>query len=260
MLFDIISDIHLETNDISHWSQVIEKKSDYLIMAGDIAQIQHIEELTLFLGQLCLESNYTRIFYVCGNHEFYNDKSYSYLDLLSGLKMKMKSYSNFTILHNEYFELNDDIVIFGTTLWSNLPKKYSICLPIFDENRNLITKNWYTYQHYYALYQLDNIIRKFNDKKLIVVSHHAPTFEKTLKEDHYQSNDRFMYCSNLNSYLTSKYIHTWVYGHTHVNTDFVTNNGTRIVTNQYRGKNYSKNKQIEVLKYTTHDRMTKAVR
>lgn len=243
MLFDIISDIHLGYNDIKHWTDVIEKKSDYLIMAGDVTRIG--PKLIEFLDKLCTESNYTRIFYVCGNHEYFSKEGYSYLDLMSYLRTNTNNYSNFTILDNEYYQLNDDIVIFGTTLWSHLPENKNIQMPIYDQNGNLITKSWYMMKHYQSLFKLENTIRKFTDKKLIVVSHYCPTFDNTQNDKHYHPENKYAYCSDLDLYLTSEYIHTWVFGHIHKYMDTY-KRGLHLVANPYRSDNHQKNKQIEV--------------
>lgn len=76
---------------------------------------------------------------------------------------------------------------------------------------------------------------KSNDLQMVVVTHHCPSYD-VLQNSH-KSNDRFvsLYVSNLDYLLDSSYVHTWIAGHTHKNFDYITQGGTRLVSNQ-RGK------------------------
>jgi len=67
--------------------------------------------------------------------------------------------------------------------------------------------------------------------KLIIVTHHCPSYTVIKKRKRFTS----LYASNLDILLDSDGIHTWICGHNHCNFDFITDNGTRLVSNQ-RGK------------------------
>ena len=43
------------------------------------------------------------------------------------------------------------------------------------------------------------------------------------------------YYSDLDLFLDRRLVHTWIFGHTHNNCDYITPNGTRVVSNQYAG-------------------------
>jgi hypothetical protein len=85
--------------------------------------------------------------------------------------------------------------------------------------------------------------------KLVVVSHHCPTYKvlENKQSDKYSS----LYGSHLDYLLKSDNIHTWIFGHNHKNYDFISENGTRLVSNQ-KGKpkdnitDFSKEKIITV--------------
>jgi Icc-related predicted phosphoesterase len=71
-----------------------------------------------------------------------------------------------------------------------------------------------------------------NKLKLIVITHYCPTYkvmENCNKKDKYMS----LYTSNLDEMLDKQKVNTWICGHTHTNFDFISDNGTRVVSNQF---------------------------
>ena len=89
-----------------------------------------------------------------------------------------------------------------------------------------------------------------NNLKLLVVTHHCPTYS-CLKASRKTDKYRSLYASDLDYLLSSCKVHTWVCGHVHTNFDFITEGGTRVVSNQ-KGKpkdkvpDFSLEKIIEV--------------
>lgn len=245
--FTLISDLHLQTP--TNWQTFIKNTStDYLILAGDICRITKMDILLEFLTSVCLLP-FKKVVYVCGNHEFYNKQGYTYCGLLAILREKTRQLEKLVILNNEIINIEQNLRIFGTTLWSQLPDEWAgPILPIFDENGLVVTRNWMHREHFTALHKLDTeILRaRVENKRLIVVSHYAPTFENTLKPEHYQTKQRFFYCSPLDQYLYKSKIYTWMFGHTHVNVDYLTRGDTRLVTNQYPGEGFDNGKIISI--------------
>ena len=75
---------------------------------------------------------------------------------------------------------------------------------------------------------------KKNDGKLVVITHHVPTYNidyKQKKLDKYKS----LYFSNLDYLMKSENMSTWICGHIHYNFDKMTFGGVRLVSNQ-KGK------------------------
>jgi hypothetical protein len=88
-------------------------------------------------------------------------------------------------------------------------------------------------QHFHSLYSLETVIEElYDDKKLIVVTHYPPTSRGCISKK-YEIDNRYncYYHNNLDRLFDSN-IHTWVFGHTHTNCDYI-NRRVRIVSNQY---------------------------
>jgi predicted phosphohydrolase len=151
---------------------------------------------------------------------------YTLVESLNTLKILLP---NLRILNRELFII-DDVCIAGCTLWSR-PYVNPYIVRIHGMNYRK-----YAHLHKTDLNFIENAMQfaKAKSLKLIVVSHYCPSLSLLKK---IKPNDRFwsLYASNLDHLLTSKSVHTWIYGHTHFNCDVITEGGTRVVSNQ-RGK------------------------
>lgn len=162
-----------------------------------------------------------------GNHEYYNRNEISMETMLQTIKTVAKAIPNLYILDRSSVTIGNVCVV-GCTLWSyhqNYIPPYIVRIPNMDT------------ETYYNLYSQDlDYIKhmigycKENKLKLVVVSHHAPTYSVLNKHN----NDRFktLYASKLDYLLSNQYVHTWICGHIHTNFDTITPLGTRLVSNQ----------------------------
>jgi predicted phosphodiesterase len=243
MNFQIVSDIHIE-RDSSNQIDIV-KSDPNIIIAGDLGNIQDFKRYTNFLIAIC--KLYDNVFLVPGNNEFYTNELYTYYYLNAKLDQFCRTIPNLFYLNGKCIEF-EGIRIYGTILWSNIPDehKFEQFLPIKDDRGKPVTSDWINMMHKSSLEDLINHIKPEDNKKLLIISHYAPTFKNTLTSDHLVSRKRFFYSNHLDHLLTDKNIHTWVYGHTHVNSDFISEGGTRVVSNQYRGKGYINSKIITV--------------
>lgn len=240
MQFQIVSDIHLERlQNLNNF--VITPKAQYLILAGDICNIEKFDIYTRFLQKVC--SLYEKVFLVPGNNEYYSTM-YSYEFLDAQLQQFSRTISNLIYLNSRYYDI-DDVRIYGSILWSYVPINFSYnhFMPIKDDELNNIDTKWLNKLHESCVKDLTNSLSV--TKKNLVVTHYPPTFEKTMSNEHMTSPKRYFYANDLSDLINSKLVHTWVYGHTHINSDFV-KEGTRIVSNQFSGRNYSNEKVIEI--------------
>jgi predicted phosphodiesterase len=242
MKFQIISDIHLERLQYLNTSTfLITPKAEYLILVGDICNIEKFDMYKSFLKEVC--SLYKKVFLVPGNNEYYSTMySYEFLDMQ--LSKFAQTISNLIYLNSKYYDI-DDVRIYGSILWSCIPPSYSYShfMPIKDDQLNNVDTNWINKQHESCVKDLTNSLS--STKKNLVVTHYPPTFEKTMSNKYTTSRKRFFYANELSDLINSKLVHTWVYGHTHINSDFIKNE-TRIISNQFFGLDYSNEKVIEI--------------
>jgi len=243
LLIQVFSDIHIEL-----WNKFPQfpVKSKYLILAGDIGQIDH-PSFYPFLDYC--SSNWQKTFYVPGNHEYYSKtKNITELELEYKYSIE-KRYTNIFYLNNSVAELENDINIYGTTFWTNSPfwstddaKTYLndynfICyfkpgvdrvVPLDVAKVNSLSKD--------SIKRLQNYLAGEN-KKTIIVTHFPPQQSGT-SHPKYRSQGIIMknYFSHpdksLNNFKNTENILCWISGHTHYSYDFTSPKGIRLISNQ----------------------------
>lgn len=229
--FQIVSDIHIEREDNPNVEDYIVPSAPILIMAGDIGHLEKEDQLYNFLKKVC--SQFEVVIYVLGNHEYYilGDAKYTMESLFRKAKEMESKIPNLYILNRDSVTVGN-VCIAGCTLWSynyNYIPPYIVKIPE-------MTSQKYMELYRKDLHYLKSIIShcKEHKLKLLVVTHHCPTY-KVL--DGKRAYDRFksLYVSHLDILLNRESVHTWICGHIHRNFDFITDGGTRLVSNQ-RGK------------------------
>jgi Icc-related predicted phosphoesterase len=245
--FQIVSDIHIgDSGQIPDWRDIITKKAEILIVAGDVCRAELAERYFKFMSPLC--KGFTSVYLVPGNWEYYSNKdTIEYLD--SKLTKIADRIPNLTILRDESVEISGGIRLYGTTLWSHIPESSKVKnLPMKSLVGAAGTPTWMNMRHYGALYHLEETIkRSLKDRwRVVLVSHYAPVNFRCLATKHLMDPLRFYYANALDRLMKKDMVWVWVYGHTHVNSDYVSEGGTRVVSNQYKGEGYDKEKVIQV--------------
>ena len=232
MLFQIVSDLHLNINNITNFDDyIIKKEADILILNGDIGSLYIPQQLENFLTKMC--NLFDTVIYIFGNHEFYHNKEFIFQEMIT-LKKEIynikKKLNNLYILDKNSIQIKD-ICIIGCTLWTNINKEQSI--PKFRFKIPDMTNYKYRMLHNKDLAYIKKMIKycNKNNLKIVIVSHYPPLDYLTDKPDS-QNKWGYMYKNNLDYLISNNNINTWIYGHTHHNKDFLTSNGTRIVSNQ----------------------------
>jgi predicted phosphodiesterase len=236
--YTICSDIHIERfyPDVPTITKFIPKESlkDKIIFAGDVGRVEFFGQYCKFFVQ-CFPL-FKKMILVPGNHEYYTPftkKSMEEID--KKLDFLSSIVPNLTILRNKsVVNEKSKIIVYGCTLFSLAPLNLEIKLPIYSNSKLL------TVLEFNRLF-LDNLIgvqqmidEKPNGYKLIVVTHYAPTFIKTINDKYmYLENKRkHLYSTNLDHLLKREKVDIWIYGHTGHNASFTTNNGTDVYSNQ----------------------------
>ena len=246
ILIQVFSDIHLEI-----WNKMplLNKKADYLILAGDICNLNH--QLFYPFLDYC-SANWNKTFYIPGNHEYYSPKK-NMNELEFNYKYNIKSrYKNIFYLNNSIAELDDNINIYGSTFWTNPPFRYSL-----EAQMHI---NDYTYITYFkkdvnqvvkldvskvdelsndSFKQLQDYLAGEN-KKTIVVTHFPPTKTGTSHPKYLsveqKLNSYFAWPDNTLDNFKLNNVLAWISGHTHWSYDFE-KNGIRLISNQIGYKN-----------------------
>lgn len=256
MNIQVISDIHLEDKETSLLPQDIEDfiypSSNYLIIAGDVHELKDNNSVSIFVEFMKYQSErFDMIFYVLGNHEYYygNVKGrYEYIkDLVTSVS------DNIIILNNSSYTINN-IEIYGTTLWSEIPRsirKYKG--KVMENTKKVFTTvkdmniEKYNELHYSAVKRLDEFLNNRNGKRKIVVTHHAPLVHGTIRPENKNDVYECMYVTNL-SHLVSL-ADVWIFGHTHRKVERYHNN-TLILSNpvgyKYQKTGYDNQLTIDI--------------
>lgn len=249
--FQIAFDLHIEykNDEVPDPFVYIEPKAEILILAGDIGSFYKFDQLKTFLSLLCQQ--FKTVLYIPGNHEYYTVAGIypkRMEDLLECFMTLEKEFNNFFILNRTSIQIGD-VCIVGCTLWSHC----IIPLPKYIVRIKHMDTAVYNTLHNQDVLFINKAIAYCKQKslKLLVITHHAPTYDVTSSFSNKKKSYSSLYASNLNHLLSSDKVHTWVCGHVHVNFDYMTEGGTHLVGNQY-GKpkdnitDYDKSKIIYV--------------
>ena len=241
--FDICSDLHLEFE--WYWSQksniIVPEpryyqswfgrpKSPYLIIAGDLGvwdETEHGARAQMLLKDFhdWVTPYYKKVFYVLGNHDWWRHRLY-----LRTITIFKSLYPNFMVLDcfdNPVAHVKKDLYIFGTTLWSKIIRErfadtrmndyhqiYSSDvnddIPIEPCITNGVNEQSYK--------QLQSFVEGNKDKKIIVVTHHAPSYKsmtepKTCDDAYFNQYDSWI--------EQQTNLVAWVHGHNHGLSDYM---------------------------------------
>ena len=213
-----LSDIHL---DVNRWTKYrFAKKGNILMLPGDIGDpIKH--EYHKFLEHQAYR--FKAVYFVAGNHEYYS-KNKTICEINEYIKDLTKYINKKTVKNNLYFlnrdvsTINNDYVVLGCTLWTNIPKTYPNSFDnknILNDDFKLITNEQISDINKQDIEWLNEQIDYYKDKDrhVIIMTHHCPT--KQLQANKYKT---YMYPDkyyNSLDYLMKKPVVAWLSGHSH---------------------------------------------
>lgn len=228
MRVHILSDLHLEFAPF----QKTNVGADAVVLAGDVHTgtngIKWI--LNTFRDQ--------PVVYVLGNHEFYGQKIQK---LISNIK-EIAQGTNVHVLENDRVELGD-VVFLGATLWTDFrllgdPVRSGAAaqagmndcrrIRLLPNYRRFLPKDARAF-HAESLIYLAQQMEHARGKKIIVVTHHAPSAQSIpLRFQGDPLNAAF--ASNLEGFIAICGAALWIHGHMHHHSDYVIG-GTRVIAN-----------------------------
>lgn len=253
MKIRILSDLHLDIN--KRQPLTFNKSKIFTVICGDISG--NIKQTLKWI-----KSNVKQGVFVEGNHIGYDSKhSIQYIEKV--LCQQYPTTAPITYLKNNY-KIVDDVVFVGGILWTDFclfGKDMQTLYKIFAtqmindyryNNTNnkhlkketelnfeeLVIKKWIrkltasdTVDMFNAtLCNIEQVCQRFPDKKIVVVTHHAPS-EKSVPEMYLTDKTTPAFASNLEQFiLDHPNIKLWCHGHSHTACDYQIGN-CRIICN-----------------------------
>ncbi len=241
----VFSDLHLELFASSFPKP--KPLCPYLFLAGDIGRPTETN-FQQFL-HYC-NSNWSKVYYVCGNHDLWN-KTVAFDKIKDYLKeyIKVNSLTNIKFLDNGQIDLlNEDIYVIGSTFWTKGSKEAKNFLndynniKIKDDEINItrfINETDITNisnKEYGTLEQLLVYSSVIASKYVIMLTHFPPyrsgTSHSKFNSEKGPIKEYFSWPNNtLNDFNTSNIL-VWISGHTHYSYDFISDSGLRLISNQ----------------------------
>lgn len=248
MSWQVYSDLHLEFHKKK--IPVIIPEANNLILAGDITTPHHITKLDTLL-KYCSE-NWTHIYYICGNHEFYHGGDM--IKLKENYREICNKYTNVHFLDSSYIIVNG-VVIYGFIGWTPLNKYIikegweNLCdFQLIKIGTSHMTPKMMVKMSNDELEKFDIFLHKVNSgeilcESVIVITHFPPVRENT-SAPKYRGNELQPYFSwhNIMENRSCPKLKVWVSAHTHWSYNFILN-GIRYISNQmgYPGENVTFN-------------------
>lgn len=228
----IASDIHLEYyKDDQDLPKIIVPKSPYLALLGDIGLVTR-KNYKAFLIEM--SKHFKKVFIITGNHEYYNSSELEVDNILNDI---CKEYDNLFYLKNKTIII-DKYKIIGSTLWTHVDQYHENIIEGAmndyhqikqnDSKDKIKVKNTNEWNKK-CIEFIEKEIKEKEDKKCIVLTHHAPIEISCMNPTLFDSPIVQGICNDL-SYLMNENVPLWLFGHTHWMCD-IEINGTRVNTN-----------------------------
>jgi predicted phosphodiesterase len=259
MKLALASDLHLEFQDIilknTEGAEVLILSGDILIAEDlhdhppvhpndpvDIPNLGRRQETALrfrdFLSRCSFQ--FPHVIYIAGNHEFYHGR---WKGSIQHLRDECARYPNIYFLENDVKVINDTTFI-GATLWTDCNKGDPLTLHALTDLMNdfrIIRNDEHGYtklrpahamnRHKRTVDYIRTVLADHKDSKVVVVGHHAPSYQSIAEQ---YRNSHLMnggYYSDLDEFiLDHPQVVLWTHGHTHVPFDYYIGS-TRIMCN-----------------------------
>ena len=229
MKFSLLSDLHLE------FASIELSGGENLLLAGDVfvadyfrrndaAARSYKKTFNNFIKEC---AKYKNVYYIAGNHESYHGIYENIHDILR----KAFVGTNIKFMENESVDLGD-VVLFAGTMWTNFSNRNPYAMSVAQQNMNdfyLIKHDKderflpidTVHLHDKTISALRTDMCLYKDRKFLVMTHHAPTYESVA--DEYKGNPlNDAFASDLSELiLDTPNIKTWVHGHTHTSWDYM---------------------------------------
>ena len=247
-----MSDLHLEFhkgNDELFPIPYIGE--DYLILAGDI---QAGTKKKKWFKRLL---EHRDVIYILGNHEYYGENfatlkkdMQNYVDGINKSAERHDDPGRLHLLQDNYINL-PNIVIFGATLWTRIPPHMEVAIARTMNDYQKISYNLTNLkvsdinkEHEQSRFRMEkfvtNIKRLSPNKKIVIVSHHAPS-EQSCSGRYKGDIVNYAYSSDMSHLFND--VDLWIHGHIHNSSDYKADN-CRVICNPRGYEEYSLNENF----------------
>lgn len=249
----IISDLHLEFAMNADYTlpHLPNDSRATLVIAGDIAPIVAAKKIYQDFILSCA-TMFKYVVVIAGNHEFYRgDVVHDHVYI----KRWFDGIGNAFYLNDDIVVL-DDVLFVGAVLWTSLDNRaphveWKVSYQMNDMSVIEFDSMEFTCDHWYDMHttSVDCITSALkvnnNEKKCVVVTHHAPSFESVNQK--YRLNGlNAGYASNLESLILRYQPTIWIHGHMHDSVDY-TIEDTRVICNPRGYYGYELNHSFDPL-------------
>lgn len=207
MRFYYISDLHLERakNIIPFFPSKAHRHP--LFLAGDLGNVNQSRYQTLLEH---VTDKFEQVYLIAGNHEYgrlTTEDQFREMDY--DLKSLVSKFGNVHFLNRQSVQFGNYIIA-GCTFWTHVP---------FPTTTRLKTQNE---RHQQDLAFIKDTIHysQLQDKDLIIMTHHLPSFKLIMPQFH-----RYNPCgwASHSDHLLQSPIKAWICGHTHIQKTFAIN-------------------------------------
>lgn len=227
--FDVISDLNIDAEDDFAWEG--KATSLYLIIAGNISNDLRVVHQTL----LHISRFYQGVFYIDGSSE--HESMHFVKHRHDELNRLCKTMKNVAYLHNHVVVING-IAILGCNGW------YVNKIDLTSDLEKIHLHAQHTENIQYLKNSLQKLQLHLDVKKIIIVTHSAPSPELFFGEEPHNISEYFALKDTLLSDTEGKVSH-WIYGSYHKNVDTTIDN-INYINNSFFGKEPYWPKRIDI--------------
>ena len=236
MKIRVVSDLHIDVN--AGYPFKLKDKNTFTIICGDTSA--YFDKTSKWLRQ-----NIKQGIFIAGNHMSYNESNHSIEYFHEQYKRHYPLDAHLSFLENQY-KIIDDIVFVGGTLWTDyqlfgknsqdmymwyatkIMNDFRYCKTNTTgnvEKERVVVLQKITPEYCIDIFNktvafIDNICKQFPDKKIVVITHHAPSIQSVPK-DLVNEESTPCFASNLEDFiLNHPNIKLWCSGHIHTFSDY----------------------------------------
>lgn len=232
----VISDVHVEFGRLNKTLPT----GDVLVMAGDIVPVRYLNPHMTDARSRAIRkaaealftearANFKHVLYLTGNHEHYND------NISFSSSIIREALPGITLLDNTAVHLDDNTVLVGGTLWTDMNKGRDAKAVAYGMNDFRFIDIWDRDQDQPRRFTTDDAIamhkrtrafigktaRANQSKTVIVATHHAPSIQGVDVHRYGRSDINAGYYTDMETFI-GRYpnIRAWIHGHTHIQKEY----------------------------------------